>query len=208
MRCCGAPVRPVLVDTADYDFFLGTWSVPHGSEYDTWVISPKASGVTYIIQGIDGYSDGMVASYDSNNKCLVLSSSLRFDNTVSNNITYYFSLLGRTYLPDKGQYTIVTGNYDILHAKYSGQDSMILSPCTVWLDDYGEQDFILTSVDYCYSYEKSGQEYWNLLVDTTTDLPCTASRLSTNYYSAPPIKNKVFVQSPSQESSLKYEVHK
>ena len=61
-------------ETGPYTLFLGDWTITRGSVTDTWTISVKEEGVSYNIDGVEGFSadDGMTIEAKFENDNLVI----------------------------------------------------------------------------------------------------------------------------------------
>ena len=182
-RAYGFSVRPVYADNDDYEFFLGTWSVPRANDYDTWVITQMVFGSSYYISGIDGYDDLAEASYTPSSQGFLLWSHPEFKNaTVTHDNNEYeasVSLLGYVYRPDLQKEVYVNGVYGILSATRKGEDSMILTPNSISLQGL-DGKYTMTGFAYIFKYVVNN-ENWSQAHTYITTLPCEATRQSKSY---------------------------
>lgn len=206
-RYYGFPIRPVCSGSDDYSFFLGTWNVPRGSDYDTWVIAPYEYGSTYFVKGIDGHDDVMVATFDSSIPALLLHTSKEFKNTT---VTYdnkqydaKASLYGFVYMSDKEKEVCITGQYVILGAFRLASDTMRLFPNSISVQGY-DSPFDIASFGYIFDFVVNN-ESWTQWHSYRTQLPCDATRVSANYAPKAGRISTPIVTVPNKGIRLKYE---
>ena len=122
-----ATVAPFI---AEYEDYLGFWTIERSGANDTWKITVKEEGVSYWISGIGGWADKVTANFNSGNGTLTI--PVQKDLFSSNHNTYGPLSVGlRGYYINGSSNTGINGSYDIATFAYKGEDVCEISQTTV-----------------------------------------------------------------------------
>ena len=129
-----ATVAPFI---AEYEDYLGFWSIERNGSNDTWKITVKEEGKSYWVSGIGGWEDKVTANFNSSNGTLAIPFQAGLFTT--NNNTYGPLSVGlRGYYVNGTSNAGVTGSYNIATFDYRGKDECTISQTTLTLNSGSE----------------------------------------------------------------------